>query len=214
MKDILFTLLAAGVVLFPACAHDEFTQIELDAEPTDTIEMPVDTLSCEDTIEINYPGNMENGCIKAIKTCREWKASGKAKIAFASDEHFFISGHTVYPFIFAPGDTAFFNAEGIAFTVPTKVGKYPVSYMTGFKNDTVTGGYFYIDDDVFLSNWNVDSSYPDNEFEILEIDALHQRVRGRFNIHFIIDTTSADYQSYPRKFHFHEGTFDVKIVEE
>ncbi len=213
MKDLIYALLTVGLVfLFPACKHDEFTR--LDPEPTDTIEIPVDTLLCEDTIEIYYPGTMENGYIKAIKTCREWKASGKAKIAFASDQHFIISGHTVYPFIFAPGDTAFFNAEGIGFAVPAKVGKYPVSHMTGFKNDTVTGGFDYIDDDVFLSNWNVDPSFPDNEFEILEIDALQQRVRGRFNIHFIIDTTSVDYQSYPSKLHFHEGTFDVKIVEE
>jgi hypothetical protein len=213
MKDLIFALLTVGLVfLHPACKHDEFTR--LDPEPTDTIEMPVDTLLCEDTIEIFYPGTMENGFIKAIKTCREWKASGKAKIAFASDQHFIISGHTVYPYIIAPGDTAFFNVEGIIFTVPRKVGKYPVSYMTGFKNDTVMGGFVNMDDDVFLSGWNVDPAFPDDEFEILEIDVLHQRVRGRFNIHFISDTTWGDYQLYPSKFYFHEGTFDVKIVEE
>jgi hypothetical protein len=213
MKDILFTLLAAGLVLFPACTHDEFTQ--LDPEPTDTIEMPIDTLRCEDTIEIFYPGTMENGYVKAIKTCREWKASGKATVVQVTKKHFFISGGTFYPFILSTGDTAFLNAEGIGFAVPNKVGKYPVaSTLEGFKNDTVIGGFLYIDDDVFLSTWNVDTSFPDNEFEVLEIDSLHQRIKGRFNVHFIIDTTGVDYQWYPRKFHFHEGTFDVKIVEE
>jgi len=86
--------------------------------------------------------------------------------------------------------------------------------MTGLKNDTITGSFSYMADDVFVSGWNVDPSFTDNEFEILEIDALHQRVRGRFNIHFISDTTWGDYQLYPSKFYFHEGTFDVKIVEE
>jgi hypothetical protein len=213
MKDLILALLTVGLAcLFPACTHDEFTRP--DPEPTDTMEATVDTLSCEDTIEIFYPGTMENGYIKAIKTCREWKASGKAKIAFGSNQHFIVSGHTVYPYIFAPGDTAFFNVEGIIFTVPRKVGKYPVSYLTGLKNDTVTGGFLYMDDDVFLSGWNIDPAFPDNEFEILEIDNLNQRVRGRFNIHFVIDTTWVEYQLYPSKLHFHEGTFDVKIVDE
>ncbi|HLP95340.1 MAG TPA: hypothetical protein VK168_14950 [Saprospiraceae bacterium] len=213
MKDLIFALLTAGLVLLmPACTHDEFTRP--DPEPTDTMEMPVDTLSCEDTIEIFYPGTMENGYIKAIKTCREWKASGKAVIVQATNQHFFIIGNTVYPYIFAPGDTAFFNVEGIIFNVPRKVGKYPVSYLKGLKNDTVTGGFVYMDDDVFLSGWNVDPVFPDNEFEILEIDNLNQRVRGRFNIHFVIDTTWVEYRLYPSKFYFHEGTFDVKIVDE
>ena len=212
MKDLIFAFLTIGsVILLPACKHDEF--IRLVPEPTDTIEMPVDTLLCEDTIEIYYPGTMENGYMHAIKTCREWKASGEAMIAFASDQHLSIIGYTVYPYVIAPGDTVFFNVEGMVFIVQQKVGKYQVSNLTGFKNDTVTGGFVYMDDDVFLSNWNFDPSFPDNEFEILEIDALNQRVRGRFNIHFIIDTTSVDYQLYPSKFHFHEGTFDVKIVE-
>jgi hypothetical protein len=213
MKDLIFALLTVGLVfLLPACEHDEF--IRLDPEPSDTIEVPVDTLSCEDTIEINFPGTMENGYIKAIKTCREWKASGKATIAQASNQHFFITGNTVYPFILNTGDTAFFNAEGIIFTVPAKVGKYPVASIPGFNNDTVTGGFTYMDYDVFVSSWYVDPSFPDNEFEVLEIDAVHQRVKGRFNIHYIIDTNRVDYQLYPSKFYFHEGTFDVKIVEE
>ncbi|HLP95461.1 MAG TPA: hypothetical protein VK168_15565 [Saprospiraceae bacterium] len=213
MKDLIFALLTVGLVLLmPACTHDEFTRP--DPEPTDTIEMPVDTLSCEDTIEIFYPGTMENGYIKAFKTCREWKASGKAIIAQVTNQHFFINGTTFYPYIFAPGDTAFLNAEGIIFTVPKKVGKYPVANTVGFKNDTVTGGFVYMDDDVFLSDWNVDPAYTDNEFEILEIDNLNKRVKGKFNIHFIIDTTGVEYQLYPSKLYFHEGTFDVKIVDE
>ena len=140
MKDIIFALLAAGLFLLPAGEHDAFNQI--DPDPTDTIEMPIDTLRCEDTIEMNYPGTMENGYIKAINTCRDWKASGKAKISSASAEHYFIDGNTFYPFILTTGDTAFFKAEGIGFYVPTKVemcirdsfypgGSFPLYHRSG-----------------------------------------------------------------------------------
>lgn len=98
-------------------------------------------------------------------------------------------------------------------TIPKKLGKFPLASEPGFRQDTVRINFSHWDVDVSVANWVVDNSYPQNEFEITELDLAQKGVKGKFNVHFKIDTTGFFYQSYPSKLHFYEGEFDVKIID-
>lgn len=212
MRELIFAIFITGLSIIPACHPLEVPQMEPD--PNDTTEVPIDTLTCEDTVAVNLPGMMENGYIKAIKICRAWIASGYAKKPGIPTPHLFVSGLTFYPFVGVFGDTTLLKAEGVSFAVPKKVGKFPLIDPTGvFYQDSVTCGYSYLDDDVALALWNVDPSFSDNELEVTEYDPVGKRIKGRFNVHFIIDTTSENYQGYRQKKHFHSGEFDVKMID-
>jgi hypothetical protein len=208
MKPFTFILLISSYFLWPACQHPDFV-LPTDPDPIDTTAV----LTCEDTIEINLPGTMENGFVSAIKTCRDWKASGSANKINSQNNYLFISGLTYIPYIGSNGDTTYYFVEGMGMTIPKKSGKFPVVSEPGFRQDTVRINFSYWDVDVSVADWVVDNSYPQNEFEITELDLVQKRVKGKFNVHFKIDTTGFFYQSYPSKLHFYEGEFDVKIVD-
>ncbi len=80
-------------------------------------------------------------------------------------------------------------------------------------SDTATCFFNYIDVDVLLAGWLADSSFPDNEIEITELDMVNKRVKGRFNVHLTIDASLIDFEDYPSKLYFHEGEFDLEIIE-
>lgn len=208
MRQILFALLIAGYFLWPACQHPEILT-PINPDPTDTTH----TLTCEDTIEINFPGDMERGYVKAVKTCRDWKSSGYASTVDASPNYLSISGRTFYPHILSNGDTVFLYAENLSFLVPKKIGKFPMTSPPGLHADTATCSFGYIDYDVIRALWLVDASFSDNELEVTELDLVNRRVKGRFNVRLTIDTTTLQYEKYPSKLHFHEGEFDVEIVD-
>ncbi|MFN0037237.1 MAG: hypothetical protein ACKVUS_19435 [Saprospiraceae bacterium] len=208
MRQAFFALLIAGYFLWPACQHPEIlTPIE--PEPIDTTH----TLTCEDTIEINLSGTMEHGYLKAVKTCRAWKASGEAFESGVPANHLFTVGKTYFPHILTNGDTVLLYAEGLAFSFPKKVGKFPMISPPGLHPDTATCSFAYIDVDVFLAEWLVDISFAENELEVTELDLVNKRVKGRFNVRLTIDTSAPDYERYPTKLHFYDGEFDVEIVD-
>ena len=208
MKQAAFTIFIIGYFLWPACQHPDVVD-PIDPVPTDTTH----TLTCEDTIEINFPGAMEHGYFKAVKTCRDFKASAYAHWPGTPYTHLNVSARTFFPYILTGGDTAFLNAEGFGLFVPKKVGKFPMTSALGIHSDTATCHFHYLDVDISIADWQVDNSFPDNEFEITELDLINKRVKGRFNVHFTIDTSRPDHEQYPSKLYFHEGEFDMDILE-
>jgi len=209
MKQTIFTLLIAGYSLWPACQHPDII-MPIEPNPVDSS----NTATCEDTIEINFPGAMEHGFFKAVKTCRDFKASGYAHWPGDTFTHLNISARTYFPYILTNGDTAFLNAEGFAFFVPRKIGKFPMISVPGVHTDTVTCWFSYLDVDITISDWFVDSSFSDNVLEITELDMVNNRVKGRFNVHLKIDTSRPDYDDrYPFTLYFYDGEFDLEIIE-
>ncbi len=74
MRPFIPILIILSYFLWPGCQHPDLV-LPTETEPMDTTKV----LTCEDTIEINFPGLMDHGYFSAIKTCREWKASGQDK---------------------------------------------------------------------------------------------------------------------------------------
>lgn len=208
MKQTFLTLVILSHFLGPSCQHPEIVDPTEPTNPDTTL-----VLSCEDTIEVNFPGGLENGFISAIKTCRIWKASGKAIKPGISTNHLFVSGYTYFQHIGTNNDTTYLLAEGLVFTIPKKLGKFPVTSEYGFRQDTVRVNFSYLDVDVAVADWVVDNAYTENEVEIVELDIANKRVKGKFNIQLKIDTLSIDHKKYPSKLYFYDGEFDVEIVD-
>jgi hypothetical protein len=208
MKQLFFALLVVAYFLLPSCQHpDIITPTEPD--PIDTSHM----ISCEDTIEINLPGSMEHGFFKAVKTCWDWKASGYAQWPGPPSNHLNVSGNTYFPYILTNGDTVLLFAEALYFIVPKKLGTFPLVSPPGLHSDKATFGFSYINVDVSIADWLVDTSFLDNEIKITELNLANKRVKGIFNVHLKIDTTMTGFEHYPSKLFFHEGEFDLEIVE-
>ena len=174
--------------------------------------VPIDTLTCEDTIDINLPGYMEHGYVKAVKTCRDWLASGEASTIGINKNHLGISGTTFFPYV-SGKDTFYLWAESISFFVPKKTGVYPVKFGGNFLNDAATSGFIYLIDDTIIASWDTDTTNTSNVVEITELDLVNKRVKGKFEVAYTIDTTGLDYHRYPARLHFYNGEFDVEITD-
>ncbi len=208
MKQLIFVFLIVGYLLWPSCQHAD---INTPTEPD-----PIDsshTKTCEDTIEINYSGEMAQGYLKGIKTCRDWTASGRSFAPVTKPNHIIISGDTYFPHILTNGDTVFLYAENLSFRIPKQAGKFPIISPVGYLPDTATCIFSYLEVDISLADWLVDDSFPGNEVEITTLDLTNKRVKGRFNVHLKIDPSMAGFEHYPSKLYFHEGEFDVEIIE-
>ncbi len=82
-----------------------------------------------------------------------------------------------------------------------------------FLPDTASCWFSYLDVDVSVSDWFVDSSFPDNELEITELDSINKRIKGRFNVQLKINTSRPDYDDrYPSTLYFYDGEFDLEIM--
>ena len=208
MKQAAFILLVASYLIWPACQHPNIID-QIEPVPVDTTQL----LTCEDTIETNLPGTMEHGIISAVKTCRDFVASGKAFWSGPPSKHLSISGKTYFPYILTNGDTVLLYAEGLSFFVPKKMGTFPMISVPGLHTDTATCFFNYINVDVLRAGWLVDHSFSDNAIEITELDMVNKRVKGRFKMHMTIDPTLIDFEDYPARLYFHGGAFDLEILE-
>ncbi len=204
---IFISLLISYLLWSTACQHPDLVT-PFEPNPIDTTQ-----LTCEDTIEVNFPGAMEHGYLESVKTCRIWKASGQANNLNIAPNHLFVSGATYYPYIELDGDTIYLSAEAIVFTIPRKTGRFPIINLSGFHKDTAKCSYSLLDNDVFLANWQTDGTFPENEVEVTELDLINKRVKGNFSVHLIIDATSANFEAYQPRFHFFDGAFDVEILD-
>ncbi|MBC7775830.1 MAG: hypothetical protein H7246_10390 [Phycisphaerae bacterium] len=200
MKLLIIAVLTVGYFLWSGCHN---------LEPLPPEEKP---LTCEDTIWIFHPGIMEHGFIKAIKTCRDWKASGEVRLFNTMPNHMSISGNTYSAYALTNGDTSFLLAEGIYFEAPKKVGKFPLFSTSNLLQDKASCTFSKIDIDVVSANWSVDDTEPDNNIEITEIDTLSKRVKGRFNVHLKKDFSVSGAVHFPSKLYFKDGEFDVEII--
>jgi len=200
MKQMIIAVLILGYFFWPSCHNLEMVP------PTEN------PLTCEDTIEIPHPGKMEHGFLKAIKTCRDWKASGAARLYSTLPNHMSISGNTYSAYVLTNGDTSFLYAENISFYVPKKVGKFPLFSTSKFLQDSAYCIFENIDIDVATARWSVDVSAPDNNVEITELDLINKKVKGRFNVHLNIDFSVSGAVHFPSKLYFSDGEFDLEIV--
>lgn len=198
---VFFLLILAAISPLFSC-HD--------LDPADTT--PPKT--CEDTIHIYAPGNMEHGYLKAVNTCLDWQASGYARVTPAPSNNFLISGTTFYPFTSSGGVVNLAVKESLSMRLPNATGKYPVkdvswgTPVTDFAIVTINSW----DYDVMSVNWKIDDSFSDNEVEITEIDLVNKRVRGRFNLHFV-RTYSTHPELEPARFFLFDGEFNIEILE-
>lgn len=85
--------------------------------------------------------------------------------------------------------------------------------VPGTHPDTATCWFSYLDVDISTADWLVDTSFSDNVFEITELDMVNRLVKGRFNVHMKIDTSRPDHGKYPASLYFHEGEFDLEILQ-
>jgi hypothetical protein len=195
--------------LFLASCRRPEEPFTFEPAPVDTTE----TLTCEDTIALFYPGLMEHGFLSAINTCRPWMASCRTYLNDNFPDHLTILASTYYLIVELNGDTSYHYAEILSISAPRKTGRFPVASPPGYKQDTAVCAFTYLDSDVFLAdNWT-DPAYPEDMVEFTEIDTVNNIVRGRLDIHFVLEPPFEFTYPFPAKMHFYKGYFEVKIVE-
>lgn len=149
------------------------------------------------------PGPMTFGTVTAVRNGDNWIASGHGRKIDSRPGYFFIQGGTV------DSDTIF--RENIAMQpIPLVPGHYPIKrkdnilLLDGFCN----ASFSLKDDDILEGYYWSDDAYP-NYVELIEYDSVNERVRGRFDIHFKYEWP--DREDVPRRLHFSEGVFDIRL---
>lgn len=161
-----------------------------------------------DRLENPYEGRQEHGWARAeVEGYNyEWNASVRA--------FYFNDNIDVIVETFRSEEDYYAFVEKIRFKVSKdahRCTRLRSPFLSFPNNHTSNASYDIGDWDVIYWNYLPDENYP-NLLEILELDTINNRIRGRFDLQVIIDHPSG-YVEIPDTIHFANGAFEGVILD-
>ena len=164
----------------------------------------------KEVVEIFLPGPQPYGFMQATKqvgsSSAEWNGGGAA----LRDDY--IAG--LLNFIGGTSDEYGQQRESLYIgQIPIQPGKYEIQEGSPSDSGMPESRYYRLisDGDVLGANYGVRGK-SGNWVEILEVDTVANKVKGRFNVHYIIKGEHKD-SGFPAKVDFEDGYFEVEIIK-
>lgn len=162
----------------------------------------------EKQLPIWLPGEMLFGSVAAKRNGDTWIASGHGKFSSAGPGYFYFQGGTE--------DESGVSQENIFFQpIPLIPGRYTVrDKERAFDLDGTVDAAFALEEDDVLEAFYLPDDSKDNYVELIEYDSINKKVRGTFEVYFILEQPWSNTDNHlPKRVYFSEGVFDIRLNE-